>query len=139
MNKFIFVLLGFLVFTGLFTGTTSAATCGNTSLNHGSYDVFDGVSTTTIPAVNNVNCSNGNPMEVYQPWGLIGLQTPTVKSGATFTDEAGNSDLCPAWYPSGCFDLTRTDYYRNEMKITTQSLNKIGQLNQFPQLSYWLR
>lgn len=57
-------------------------------------------------------CGNGNPAAISMPWGLTGGETPIVKSGTTFKDERGVSFECPWWFPAGCYDITKTQYYR---------------------------
>jgi hypothetical protein len=57
-------------------------------------------------------CGNGNPAAISMPWGLTGGETPIVKPGTSFKDERGVSFECPWWFPAGCYDITKTQYYR---------------------------
>ncbi len=80
---------------------------------------------------------NGDPLAVTQVWGLTGHQTPHIQSGATIVDEGGIVDTCPAWYGMmGCFDLSRTDYYRNQMKELGRQLRALGVTGGV--FSYWI-
>lgn len=82
---------------------------------------------------------NGDPMLVVNAWGLNGYQTPIIAVGAVIADEGGITTTCPSWYPKfGCFDLTRTEYYRNQMRETARQISQLGVANQFGQMSYWL-
>ena len=83
---------------------------------------------------------NGDHMLVTNVWGLTGYETPKVSVGATVIDEAGNADVCPAWYPKhmGCFDITRTDYYRNAMIETVRQIQSYG-FAVPQQWVYWLQ
>lgn len=61
------------------------------------------------------NCDNGpDPMSLSMSWGLTGYQTPVIPSGSSVTDRFGNTYLCPAWFPAGCFDLTNTAWYLSQ-------------------------
>lgn len=103
--------------------------------------VFAGSASTTFAATDcSVDpCGNGDPMAVGMPWGLTGHQTPVVKPGATITDEAGYVDTCPFWYPAGCFDLTKTEYYRKAQIETARQLLALGysKTNLPFQWKYW--
>ena len=84
--------------------------------------------------------SNGDPMRVTQPWGLTGYATPIIGSGLSVTDEAGVSDICPKWYPRGCFSLVNTEYYRNQMISLAKDLFQTYGADSyriFPQYSSW--
>ena len=63
-----------------------------------------------------LNCANGNPADVSLSWGLTGLQTPVVASGATVTDERGVQSVCAVWMRMNCYDVTRTDWYRTQYR-----------------------
>jgi len=80
--------------------------------------------------------SNGNPQLVSQVWGLNGLSTPVVSKGSVISDEAGFKTICIEI--QGCFDLTKTSWYRNSMKSLAQTLKTNGFIVQFPQFAYWL-
>lgn len=73
-----------------------------------------------------VVCGNGNPALIGMPWGLTGGETPTVASGTTIVDEMGVEDVCPSWYPSGCYDITKTSYYREQMLELGRILKAAG-------------
>lgn len=77
-------------------------------------------STTTDPV------GNGDPMQIGMPWGLTGWETPRVPAGAIVIDEAGNADKCPDWFRMGCFDITRTQYYRDAMIETVRQIREYG-------------
>lgn len=76
-----------------------------------------------------------NAMAMTQSWGLTGYQTPVVVAGAVTVDEAGNSTTCPWFYPQGCFNLSKTDYYRKQMIDTAKQHKALGWY--FPSLAYW--
>lgn len=82
--------------------------------------------------------SNGDPQAVVQAWGLTGAATPKVAAGTVITDAAGLTDKCPTWYFQGCFNLTSTSYYQNQMRALVKELTSKGILNQFPQLQGWI-
>lgn len=84
-------------------------------------------------------CGNGDPSAVMNSWGLTGAQTPRVAPGAVIVDEGGVKDVCPTWYIAGCSDITKTEYYRNNMKELARQLVKAGIANQFPQFVYWVK
>jgi hypothetical protein len=118
-NIFLSLALASLVVVG-FASTASAAVCGELDAN--------GVL---------IQCGNGDPRNVMQPWGLTGHQTPTIAAGAVVVDEAGNVDTCPAWYGKmGCSDISRTDYYRNQMRNLAKQLQSRGFAVGI--FSYWL-
>ena len=77
---------------------------------------------------------NGDPMGISQVWGLVGHQTPRVESGAVVTD----FDTCPVWYSNGCFDLTDTQYYVEQMLELGRQLRENGQSHLFPMFIYWV-
>lgn len=79
---------------------------------------------------------NGNPATVSQAWGLTGAQSTVVPAGATITDEFGFSVQCGRF--DACIDLTRTDYYRNQMRDLARSLIATGQAGRFPMFSGWI-
>ena len=136
MKKIIFTFAVFSFF--VFASPSFAATCGNPSLNQPAFDVFDGVSTTTVPAIDNVRCDNANPLIIMQAWGLRGYETKTVPPGTVITDEAGNSYTCNIRVDSqGCSVLVGLDYYKNQMRAMYKSLVALGIAYQFPQFSYW--
>lgn len=82
--------------------------------------------------------SNGDPMKIGMQWGLTGEQTPQVKAGVFVIDEAGNADQCPSWYGRmGCFDITRTQYYRDSMIETARQLKELGFVP--TAYTYWLQ
>lgn len=137
MKKNIIVVVAIFSFFAI-ASKTHAITCGNPALNHPVQFVFDGVSTTTIPAVENTSCEGTNPLLVMQVWGLRGIDTPKIKGGESVTDEFGVSDTCPRWYPVGCSDLTHTDFYRNEMRSTARALIANGFASQFPVFAGWI-
>lgn len=124
MKKLLFVFaVAFIFGSG---HSVSAATCGDPRLNHESFDVFDGVSTTTVPTVNNVRCDGNNPENVVSPWGT-NSQVPHVKAGASVNDEGGVSMLCPEITRlMGCVDISRSNYYRNIMIETGRQLRLLG-------------
>ncbi len=68
-----------------------------------------------------VVCGGGNPATLQMSWGLSGGETPKVKAGASFSDEKGYSDNCPSWYFTDCYDLTKTDWYKNQMRGLAKS------------------
>ena len=72
--------------------------------------------------------SNGDPNRVVQVWGTDGYNTPKIA--------AGEGD-CPVWYYNGCFDLTETSYYQNQMIELARQVVNAGMRYQFPHLSYW--
>ena len=96
MKKIIFIFAFVLLFVGV---QNVSANCGDA--------IFDN----SIPPVQTgtVLCGNGDPMNVYMSWGLMGYQTPQVKAGTEVIDEGGVKDTCPSWFLNGCFDLTKTD------------------------------
>ncbi len=67
---------------------------------------------------------NGDPMNLGMPWGLAGYQTPVVKNGSLITDEHGYTMSCAFF--QGCFDITHTDYYRQQMFSIATQLKKLG-------------
>jgi len=54
---------------------------------------------------------NGNPGLISMPWGLTGDQTPQVAAGTSFSDGRGHTFVCPWFFPAGCYDVTRTAWY----------------------------
>lgn len=76
-----------------------------------------------------------NTMNMTQAWGLLGYETPAVKSGVDVVDEGGVKDTCYSWYPQGCFDLTKTDYYRNQMIEIARQHKVLGWY--VTQFAYW--
>jgi len=83
--------------------------------------------------------SNGDPKAVSQVWGLTGYNTPIVSAGTVVTDAYGVSDTCPKWYAGGCSDLTRTDWYSNQMKDLARKLIASGRAELFPMFAGWVR
>ena len=132
----------FLAFSFFFVGgvsSASAATCGDPKLNHAAYDVYPPsvAATTTVPAIDNVNCDSGNPYLVMNAWGLTGNETPFVRIGEKITDEHGFSVTCDKASIGGCYDLTKTDYYRNQMFNLAKQIIATGQVSRFPMFSGW--
>lgn len=79
------------------------------------------------------------PTEISMPWGLKGGETPTVKAGTVVTDEHGIAYDCPIIFVSfQCYDLTRTDYYRNQMRELGRQLIANGRAPFFPSLKGWI-
>ncbi len=114
-NKYIVLTIVAMVFT--FTASSASAatqTCGDPAVNHGTQFVFDGVATTTIPAINNTRCDGGNPENVVSAWGT-NSSVPHVIPGAIVTDEGGFSSVCPIFFFTPCSDITHTNYYRMQM------------------------
>lgn len=126
------IILSAFVFAGviLFTGSVYASTpiCGNPALNHPEQQVYDPLtlSTTTIPEVNNVSCSSGNPEEVMSVWGR-NSDVPRLHADQTTTDEGGLTYSCPSWIGlMGCVDITHTSYYRGQMQNVGRQLKAFG-------------
>lgn len=69
-----------------------------------------------------------NPAWITQTWNLTGENTPTINSG---------QGTCPAWYRSGCYDLTSTRWYANQMKAIARQLIEQGRAQDFPRYSFW--
>lgn len=80
---------------------------------------------------------NGDPMAVVQPWGKNGHSTPVITAGTIVNDGYGISAICPKWQPAGCFDLTKTDWYRTQMITLARQLLANGFSVQFPQFKGW--
>ena len=80
---------------------------------------------------------NGDPQQVVQSWGLTGAQTPKVAPGTVVKDEAGNTSICEKWMSSGCSDVSRTEWYRNQMIALGRQLKANGWIVAFPQFQYW--
>jgi len=55
-------------------------------------------------------CGNQNPDFVGQAWGLTGFNTPKVSFGTSVYDGLYFTDKCE--YKNGCFDISKTSYYR---------------------------
>jgi hypothetical protein len=83
--------------------------------------------------------ANGNPGQVMQAWGLTGDQSAKIGPGASATDAAGFTITCPIWSYSGCYDLTKTDWYSHYMTNLGQTLKASGVAGQFPEFAYWTR
>lgn len=83
-------------------------------------------------------CSGTNPALVNQVWGLRMIDTPSLKSGESMVDEHGVSDFCPKWYPMGCADISRTEYYRAQMLSLAHQLVDQGRALQFPIFAGWI-
>lgn len=117
---------------------SAAEVCGS---NYRSEMVTDPITLviSTVSVFDHTNpCEGSDPMAIVQAWGLTGHQTPMVRTGATVTDDAGMSDTCPTWYNvMGCFDLTHTNYYENQMRDIAQQTSKSG-LHYADNWSYWL-
>ncbi len=129
MKKFIFLFAVAFMFVGV--GSVSANTEACTTDAHPAGTSFGGI--------DYVACNGGgDPMKVTMVWGLIGYDTPQVKGGVTVTDETGIQDTCPSWFARGCFDLTRTEYYRNQMRATEKDLQAKGWISVFPHMVAWL-
>lgn len=124
MKKVIFALAFMLAFSSI--QSVSAATCGDPNLNHGDIEIFDGVATSTVPAVSNVRCDGNNPENIVSPWGT-NSQVPHMKSGDLTTDEGGLQYICPEISRlMGCSDISRSDYYRTKMIETGRQLRALG-------------
>lgn len=125
MRKYI-VFAVVLVAVLLVAGSAHAAESGCTNLKALNYDssatVDDGSCKFTV--------GGGDPMKVVMVWGLDGYHTPRIASG---------QKDCPAWYPVGCFDLTSTQYYRDQMMNLARELIAKGFVNQFPQYEEWYK
>lgn len=66
------------------------------------------------PATNLVrDCGNGNPGLIGMPWGLTGDQTPKFTSGTSVPDGYGHVLSCPWFFPAGCYDISKTQYFRD--------------------------
>lgn len=124
MNKLIIAIAAVAVFTGFQVAEA------NTTCDPSKVDLV-----TTL-----VQCNGNDPMMVTMPWGLTGAQTPILKAGETVTDEAGVTDICPKWYFTNCFDISRTDYYRNYMRNLAKQLLANGTLTHYERFQYqnWL-
>lgn len=62
-----------------------------------------------------ISCSRGGgiPTLITMPWGLTGGETPIIAPGVSVTDPWGRILTCPQWFPpAGCYDITKTAYYR---------------------------
>lgn len=104
-----------------FTPPTNTGKCGA--------NIYD-QSTSTPIVIGTVICGNGDPMKVGMPWGLTGYQTPQIASGTTVSDRHNVQSTCPAWYGiMGCFNLTATDYYENQMRELARQLVALGGWN----------
>lgn len=109
-----------------FVGSASAQLVGSSS---NVTNIATSTATTSTPVIITTSkpLGNGDPLAVTQAWGLTGYQTPKTAPGTIVTDEGGIQDTCPAWYGwGGCFDLTRTDYYRNQMRELGRQLRAQG-------------
>ncbi len=136
MKKLI-IAFAFIALFG-FSSHSYAATCGNPSLNAPAHDVFDGTSTTTVAAIDNVVCGGGNPLINSQAWGLSGADTKVVSPGATMTDEGGLTYTCNARVDvQGCSDLTGTAWYHNYMITLARQLISSGLSGMFPVFNGW--
>ncbi len=93
------------------------------------------VAGTALASDGTLSHSNGNPYKITQPWGLTQEQTVTVGIGDTITNEAGLSEVCTFFH--GCSDITKTDFYRNNMIETARQLIENGRLQFFPMFQYW--
>lgn len=71
-------------------------------------------------------CSNGNPGAVTMQWGYSGDLTPKVPAGGSTIDAAGHREACPFWFTAGCYDITKTEYYRAQQIATAKSLKVLG-------------
>lgn len=138
MKKFILtsvVALGLVVSFG--TKSAFAATpavCGD-NVTPATYD-SGGVLITATTTVT-LNCTNGNPLNVVNGWGLTGAQSLKMSVGAFATDENGATYQCETWILQGCYDITHTWYYHNYMVNLGHQLVSNGFSAQFPQFSYW--
>lgn len=83
-----------------------------------------------------IQCGNG-PVDLYHSWGLLGSETPKVLAGTTVRDQTGMTFDCPLWVNHGCFDLTGTDWYRNQMIDLAREILSTGQQAYYPQFNGW--
>lgn len=131
-------IVSVLMLTSLFAVSSQtrleASTCGNPSLNRPETQVWNGLSTTTIAAVDNVNCDSQNPENVASAWGTNG-SVPNIKAGAIVSDEGGISYICPSFI-ARCVDITHTSYYRVQMESLGRQLKKMGFFG--GQFAYWI-
>lgn len=89
----------------------------------------DGGSESPAPASASAS-GGGIPSLLTMPWGLTGGETPTITPGTAVEDEYGVPLSCPAWFPpTGCYDNTRTEYYRNNMRILARQLLASGAMD----------
>lgn len=127
MKKFI-VLIGVIGILGMASPALASNECETTGHPAG----------TSSLGIDYIGCGGGDPMNQGMPWGSTGYNTPQIKAGVTVTDEAGITDTCPTWYRAGCFDLSKTDYYRTQMRTIARNLQSSGWISQFPKMMGWL-
>lgn len=128
MKKVIFLIALMFFVAGI--QTTFASTACATNSN---------AAGTSSDGVDYIACGGGDPMKVTMPWGTTGYDTAQMKSGVTVTDEGGVPSTCPEWFGQrGCFDLTKTEYYRSRMRALVADLTTKGFISAFPSLQGWV-
>lgn len=83
-----------------------------------------------------IPCEGPNPENVSRPWGT-NSSVPRVAAGTISSDEFGLSYPCPVGTMQGCSDLTRTDYYREQMMSLARQIIGLGAAWEFPALKGW--
>lgn len=132
MKKYVFV--GIAVFFGII-GLSATAHADTLKCGVNVTAETETASSTTFIQ----NCGGGDPMKVVNAWGLTGYQTPHVDAGAMVTDEGGFSTVCPKFTNvMGCSDISRTDYYRNQIETAARGIISNGSIAEFPQFKYWI-
>lgn len=96
-----------------------------------------GITSTVSAAVVDPSVTNGNPYEVVNGWGLTGTQSKYIAPGTTVTDKGGVTGKCATWEMRGCYDITVTKWYEENMIALAKQLLANGFSTQFPQFSYW--
>lgn len=135
--KKIAIIVATLAFLGMATVASASTFTPPVNTGECGANIYD-QSTSTPIVIGTVMCGNGDPMLVSMPWGLTGHQTPQIVSGTTVSDTHGVESTCPAWYGiMGCFDLTSTDYYKNQMRELARQLLALGGWN--PIFNGWVQ
>lgn len=89
------------------------------------------------PALSDANttfttCGGGSPSLITNEWS----SAPIVSPGSIMTDESGIVISCPFWFSAGCYDLTKTTWYRNRMISLGSQLKSMGQSGGV--FGYWI-
>ena len=131
MKKLIFAFIIITSLTSLASASTVIDVYGCTDLKATNYN--------PLATIDNGTCeypANGDPLKVEQPWKLTGYQTPSVLKGAVVTDKTGIKDTCN--YSQGCFDVTGTEWYKNQMKHIARELIRLNRVKYFPIFTGWV-